>query len=194
MTGAFATNSARPNARPKCGLRTGSSRITRSTVDPDNLRLPDQAHPRIQAATTERTPHRRALQPTAGKPRSRDTAANFLLRRQSGASLSPGQAHHKVHQQSGRYDRQRPDDARPTQGPVSPRLLRFTGRAADSRQRCFQSDFNRRLRSQRHEQHEVHDERGADHRHARRSDHRDGGGSGRGKFLFVRSDGPAGGG
>ena len=43
--------------------------------------------------------------------------------------------------------------------------------------RRVEPDLHCRLRSQRHEQHEVHDERGADHRHARRRHHRDGGGS-----------------
>ena len=72
---------------------------------------------------------------------------------------------------------------------VSARVLRVARRAADPRQRRLQPDLDRRLRSQRHEQHEVHDERGADHRHARRRDHRDGRGSRRGEFLPVRPDG-----
>ena len=48
------------------------------------------------------------------------------------------------------------------------------GGAADPGQRRVGADLDRRLRSQRHEQHEVHDERRADDRHARRRDDRDG--------------------
>jgi starch phosphorylase len=40
----------------------------------------------------------------------------------------------------------------------------------------------------RHRQHEVHDERGADHRHARRRQHRDPRGGRRGQLLPVRTD------
>jgi starch phosphorylase len=42
------------------------------------------------------------------------------------------------------------------------------------------------LRGERHQQHEVHDERRADHRDARRRHDRNGGGSGRGELLLVR--------
>ena len=56
-------------------------------------------------------------------------------------------------------------------------------------QRRLQSDLDGRLRGERHEQHEVHDERGAHHWHARRRHDRDGRGSGRGEFLPVRSHG-----
>ena len=42
------------------------------TVDPDtHLRLPGQAHSRVQAATAERAAHRGALQPAAREPGSR---------------------------------------------------------------------------------------------------------------------------
>jgi starch phosphorylase len=43
------------------------------------------------------------------------------------------------------------------------------------------------------EQHEVHDERGADDRHARRGHDRDGGGRGEENFFLFGSDGGAGG-
>ena len=52
-----------------------------------DLRLPGQAHPRVQAAAAERAAHRRALQPAAGEPGPRDGAAHLLLRRQGGARL-----------------------------------------------------------------------------------------------------------
>ena len=77
-----------------------------------------------------------------------------------------GQAHHQVPQQSRRHDRRRPGGTRPAQGRVPARVLRVACRAADPCDRCLQSDLDCRLRSQRHQQHEVHDERGADDRHA----------------------------
>jgi glycogen phosphorylase len=52
----------------------------------------------------------------------------------------------------------------------------------------LQPDLDRRLRSQRHEQHEIHDERGIDDRHARRRDDRDGRRSRRGELFPVRPD------
>ena len=73
-----------------------------------------------------------------------------------------------------------------------PRLQREPGRAADPRRRRLQPDFDRRLRGQRHQQHEVHDERGADARHPRRLHHRNGPGGRRGELLPLRPDRPAG--
>jgi Carbohydrate phosphorylase len=60
------------------------------------------------------------------------------------------------------------------QSRVSAGLQRFIGRVPDPRFRRLQPDLDRRLRSQWHEQYEVHDERGADCRHARRGDDRNG--------------------
>ena len=112
-TGAFATPSARPSAQAKTQFADWLKATTGQTVDPDtHLRLPGQAHPRIQAATAQRAAHRRALQPPAREPEPRDAAADVLLRRQGGAGLPPGQAHHQVHQQPGRHDRRRPGGAR----------------------------------------------------------------------------------
>ena len=125
-------------------------------------------------------------------PELDDAAADVLLRRQGGAGLPPGQAHHQVHQQPRRHDRRRPGGARPAQGRVPARVLRLAGRAADPGQRRLQPDLDRRLRGQRHQQHEVHDERRADDRHARRRDDRDGRGGRRGELLPVRPDRRAG--
>ena len=72
------------------------------------LRLPDQAHPRVQAAAAQRPAHRGALQPPAGRTRARRAPADVLLRRQGGPGLPAGQAHHQAHQQRGRDDRRRP--------------------------------------------------------------------------------------
>jgi len=62
------------------------------------------------------------------------------------------------------------------------------GGASDSRERDLRADLDRRLRGERHRQHEVHDERGAHDRHARRRDHRDGRSCGRGELLPVRPE------
>ena len=110
-------------------------------------------------------------------PELRHCAAHLPLRRQGGAGLSARQADHQIHQQPCRDDRRRSGDGRAAQGRLPAGILRVPGGAADSRQRRLQSDLDRRLRGQRHLQHEVHDERGADPGHARRGHHRDGRGS-----------------
>jgi glycogen/starch/alpha-glucan phosphorylase-like protein len=79
-----------------------------------HLRLPDQAHPRIQAAVAQRVAHYRSLHPPARKSRSGHAAADLFLRRQGGASLPPSQVDHQIHQQPGRYHRRGSGDARPS--------------------------------------------------------------------------------
>ena len=69
--GAFATPSARPSAQAKVRFADWLKATTGQMVDPDtHLRLPGQAHPRVQAAAAQRPAHRRALQPAAGQPRT----------------------------------------------------------------------------------------------------------------------------
>ncbi len=85
-----------------------------------------------------------------------------------------------------------PVSSRAAQGRIPARVLCFASGAPDTRQRCVEPDLDRRLRSQRHEQHEIHDERSVDHRHSRWSDDRDGCGSRRGEFLPIRTHGRAG--
>ena len=60
--------------------------------------------------------------------------------------------------------------------------------APDTGQRRLGADLDRRLRGQRDQQHEVHDQRRADRRHPRRCDDRDGRGGRRGEFLPLRPD------
>ena len=61
----------RASARPRCDSSTGSRRQPASVVDPDTIfDVPDQTHPRIQAATPQRAARRRALQPPARRTRS----------------------------------------------------------------------------------------------------------------------------
>ena len=76
--------------------------VGRSTVD---LRLPGQAHSRIQAAVAQRPAHRRSLQPPAREPEPRVCAAHFLLRGQGRSGVPPGQTHHQADQQHRRHDR-----------------------------------------------------------------------------------------
>ena len=135
-TGASATRFARPSERPRRRFAEWLRSTSGQTVDPgQHLRLPDQAHPRIQAAAAQRAAHRRALQPAAGEPEPRDGPADVLLRGQGGARLPPGQADHQAHQQPGRHHRRRSGGARPAQGRVPARLRRLAGRAADPGQR-----------------------------------------------------------
>ena len=124
-TRAFATPSARPSARPKCSSPTGSNPPPARSVDPDtHFRLPDQAHPRIQAATAQRAAHRRALQPAAGKPGPGDAAAHLLLRRQGRAAYHLAKLIIKfINNLAGTIDGD-PGGARPAQGPVPARVLR----------------------------------------------------------------------
>ena len=185
---------ARPSATAKVRFADWVRSTTGQAVDPDtHLRLPGEAHPRVQAAAPERAPDRRALRPAAGEPRPRHGPADVLLRRQGGARLPAREGHHQVPQQPRRHDRRRSGRARPAQGRVPAGLLRLARRAPDPRQRRLESDLDRRLRGERHQQHEVHDERRADDRHARRRDDRDGGGGGRGELLPVRPHRGAGG-
>ena len=57
---------------------------------------------------------------------SRDAARTFFFAGKA-APPTPGQAHHQVHQQPGGHYRWRPGDARPAQGHLPARVLRFPG-------------------------------------------------------------------
>ena len=68
-TPAFATRSCGPSAQAKVAVRRlaqGELRAERRSGH--DLRLPGQAHPRVQAAAAQRAAHRRALQPAAREP------------------------------------------------------------------------------------------------------------------------------
>ena len=158
-------------------------------VDPDfHFRLPGQTHPRVQAAIAERAARRRPVQPAAREPASCNGAAHVLFLGQGGACLSIGKADHQVSQQPGRHDQRRPGDAGPPEGRFPARILRVACRAADTGDRRLQPDLDRRLRGERNQQHEVHDERSADHRHARWRHDRDGRSRRRGELLSVRAE------
>ncbi len=122
------------------------------------------------------------------KPPGAVRTANLYLRGQSRACLPTGEADHQVHPRSGGHDRLRSGGPRPHQSAVPSRVRCVPGGSAHSRQRRLQPDIDSRLRGQRHEQHEVHDERRPDTRHPGRGNHRDGRGSGRGELFPLRAD------
>ena len=164
-------------------LQVGDRRVGRPRLA---LRRADQAHPRVQAAAPERPARPGPLQPPPREPGPRRAAADGLLRRQGGAGVPPGQGDHPPDQQRRRGDRRRPGRPRAAEGAVPPRVQRHPRPAADPRGRPLRADLDRRVRGQRHEQHEVHDERGPDRRHPRRGHDRDGRGGRRGQLLPVR--------
>ena len=92
-------------ARRQSALCRLAQVVLRRAGEPGHdLRLPDQAHPRVQAATAECAAGRHRLQPAAQQSQGGDGAAHHLLRGQSRAGVSAGQAHHQVHQQPCGHD------------------------------------------------------------------------------------------
>ncbi len=83
-------------------------------------------------------------------------------------------AHHQVHRELGPDDCRGSGRERAVARHFFARLRCFTGAKTDSRERRFESDLHRRLRGQRHEQHEVHDERRLDDGNPRRRNDRNG--------------------
>ena len=157
-----ATPCARPSATPRCGFRDWLKSSAGVAVDPDSIF--DSQVKRIHEYKRQLLNGLRIVvlyNRLRQNPDARDRAAHLLLRRQGGAGLSPGQADHQVPQQPRRHDRRRPGGARPPQGRFPARILRVAGRAADPRERRVEPDLDRRLRGERHQQHEVHDERRA---------------------------------
>ena len=156
------------------------------------VRRADQAHPRVQAAAPERDPVRGLVQPAAGEPEARRAAADGPVRGQGGPGVPPREGHHQAHHQHRPGGERRPGDARQAAGRVPAELLLHARRAPDPGGRRVRADLDRRVRGERHEQHEVHDERGPDRRHPGRGEHRDRRGGRRGELLHVRPDRRAG--
>ncbi len=108
------------------------------------------------------------------------------FRRQGGARLRAGEAHHPADQRRG---------GRREQGPRSggaasrhlPRELRGVARRGDHSGRgSFRADLDRGHGSLRHRKHEVRAQRGPHDRHPRRRQHRDEGGSRGRQHLHLR--------
>ena len=181
MTRPFARGSSRLSGPPNCALSIGCKASCGQTVDPDTIfdcqikRIHEYKRQLLNALRIIVLYNR-----LRENPRLDVMPRTFFFAGKAAPAYRLGQADHQIHQQPRGHSRRRPDHAGPAKGCLSARVLRVAGRAADPGGRCLQSDFDRRLRSQRHEQHEVHDERGIDDRHARRRHDRDGGGSRRG--------------
>ena len=110
-----------------------------------DLRLPDQAHPRIQAAIAERAEDRGSLSAPPREPESLHAPADLHLRRQGSARLPTGQSHHQAHQQSGSDARRGSRNSRQAEGRVPAGIQRVARRAGHSRRRRLEPDFHRRL-------------------------------------------------
>ncbi len=136
------------------------------------VRRPDQAHPRIQAATAQYPRGGRAVSGDQGRTAARLGAAGKNLRRQGGGELSLRQADHQADQRRRRNRQQRSRHRRAAEGRVPRRLQCQPGRGDHSRRRPFRADFDRGHGGLRHRQHEAGAQRRADHRHARRRQYR----------------------
>ena len=171
----FARRSARPRTRPNRVLPIGSRRATGQIVDPASIfdcqikRIHEYKRQLLNALRIIVLYNR-----LRENPGLEMTPRTFFFAGKAAPAYRLGQTDHQIHQQSRRHDRRRSGRARPSQGRVPPRLLRLARRTADPGRRRLQPDLDRRLRGERHEQHEVHDEWSADDRHARRRDDRDG--------------------
>ena len=89
------------------------------------------------------------------------TPRTFFFAGKAAPAYQSGQADHQADQQRRRHDQRRSGGAWPAQGAVPAGVQRQHGRAAHPGQRRLRADLDRRLRSQRHRQHEIHDERRA---------------------------------
>ena len=133
----------------------------------------------------------------ARDPRRARRATGCRASRSSRARRPPGYGQAKLIikliNDVARRDQRRPGGARPAQGRVPAELQREPRRGDHSGRGPVRADFHGRHGGIRHRQHEARAQWRADHRHARRRQHRDPR-TGRGRaFLPVRADGRRGG-
>ena len=183
VSAAMARGEAREQAPPRRAHRRAHRHHRRAGVA---LRRARETHPRIQAPAPPGAAHPHALPAAAARSEGRCARAHLHLRRQSGARLFHGQAHHQAHHRHRRPREQRPRRARPAEGRLLPRLQREERELHLSRRRFVRANLHRGQGSERHGQHEVLAQRRAHHRHARRRECRDPRGSRRGEFLPLR--------
>ena len=175
-----------------CARRDDRAAHRRAGRSGGHLRRAGQAHPRIQAPAPEHPARHRAVSPPEDRSQVHDGAARVRLRRQGGAGLPPGQAHHPADHRRGRDHQSRSGRARPHQGGLPAELQRDQRPAHLSGRGSVRADLHRRQGSLGHRQHEVPDERRAHHRHGGRRQHRDLRGSRRRELLPVRARGARG--
>ena len=150
---------------PRAGRGRGRRRLA--------LRRAGQTHPRVQAPAPQPAPRRRPLQPDPRQPGRGGRAAHRDLRRQGRARL-PAREGGDPPDQQRRARRQRgPRGRRTPQGRVPARLRRVARPEDHAGGGPLRADLDRGLRGLGHGQHEAEPQRRADHRHARRRQHRD---------------------
>ena len=117
---AFEKCSSRQSARPKRQFANWLKATSGQIVDPElDLRLPDQAYPRIQTATAERAANHRVYNRLRENPDMEMVPRTFFFAGKAAPAYHLAKAHHKVHQQPGGHDRRRSCRARPAQGRLS---------------------------------------------------------------------------
>ena len=162
-------------------------------VDPASLfDVHGEAAARVQAAAPQRPAHHHPLQPAQARPAGRHYAAHLYLRRQGGAGLFHGQAHHQAHQCRGRGGQCRPRRGGAAEGGLLSRFQRDQRPADLPGGRPLGADLHRRQGGLGDRQHEILPERRPHHRHPRRRQRRDPRRGGRGQFLPLRSHRPRG--
>ena len=115
-------------------------------------------------------------------------AARLRLRRQGGTRVLHGQADHQADQRRWRDGEQRPGCQPVPEGRVRAELQRAERPPHLPGSGPVRADLDRGQGSIGHRQHEVHAQRRADHRHARRRQRRDARGSRRRELLPLRAD------
>ncbi len=113
------------------------------------LRLPGEAHPRVQAPAAERAPPDRPLPADHGQPARRVPPPYRHLRWKSGSRVLHGQADHPTNQRAGRQGERRRGRRRPPEGGLSAELRREPGGADRPRCRSLRADGHGRHRRPR---------------------------------------------